>query len=137
MFDPLTAGVKADELITVEVLVQDRMWGLANDRADATDGQMADAAMAQIGVVALKTRGASAEAAVEICRQEFYPVGWSGLRDYGSNIANLVVAAAYLRSEIKRRLAAGEDFNRVKRPAEKPYNPATGLPNVSSDEAAS
>jgi len=130
--DAIEAGYLADKLIASEVAIQDKMWGVGNDRADATAGQMADAAMAQIGVVALKSRGVSSDVAVAHCKDDFYPKDWDGFRDYGSDVANLVVAAAFLRSEIKRKLAAGEDYTRAKRA--EPYH--TANPAISSEEAA-
>ncbi len=123
------------------------MWGDANDRADASKGQMLLAACAQANAVAgdmdrltlLASADAEDRAAAENvsradifeeCREHIYPSDWSGFRDYGSDVANLVVAAAYLRNEIKRRIASGESTHRAPRPADKPYNPATGLPNT-------
>jgi hypothetical protein len=132
MNDLTAAGLLADQLIASEVTIQDKMWGEGNDRADALKGQMQDAAMAQIGVVVLKRQGAPSETAVNLCKEEFYPSDWDGFRDYGSDVANLAVAAAYCRSEIKRKIAAGEDTHRAKRVT--PYTTAT--PAVSSEEAA-
>lgn len=129
----ISAGAKADELIAGEVAIQDKMWGIGNDRADAVKGQMQDSAMAQIGVVALKRQGVSSEVAVRLCYDDFYPKDWDGFRDYGSDVANLVVAAAYLRNEIKRKIGAGEDTTRLKRLE---VYPGRNTPAVSSEEAA-
>jgi hypothetical protein len=128
------AGDKADSLIATEVAIQDKMWGVDNHRADATEAQMQSAAMASIGVVVLKGKNVPAELAVKMCREDFYPSSWdkTAFRDYGSDIANLVVAAAFLRSEIKRLLLTGADTTRTKRG--EAYTTAT--PNVSSEEAA-
>lgn len=109
------AGLDADSFIREEVERQDVMWGVANDRADATAGQMAAAAMAQIGLVLLKDNNVPEEVALQITKQQFYPQTWGGFRSYGSDVANLVVAAAYLRQEIKRRIVAGEDTTRSSR----------------------
>lgn len=109
-----SAGDKADALIAIEVAIQDAMWGDANERADSTKNQLMDASLAQQVLLKTKLEGSSVENATELAR-EFYPTGWEGLRDYGSNIANLVVATAFLRSEIKRRLLLGEDTTRTKR----------------------
>lgn len=126
------AGQKADELIAAEVTVQDKMWGAANERADAENNQMVGAALTQIMLVFQEGLGHPTEEALDISR-ELYPPDWDGFRSYGSTVANLVVAAAYIRSEIKRRIAAGEDTTRTKRG--EPYKHAS--PYMSSDEAAS
>jgi hypothetical protein len=128
----------ARQLVDVEIAKQDAMWGDGNERADAANGQMLAAATAQSAAVLSANyladlypddnpdrRRAFAFLSAE---REFYPPGWSGFRDYGSDIANLVVAAAYLHNEIKRRLRKGESTYRAPRRADQPYNPATGLP---------
>lgn len=127
------AGQKADELIAKEVAVQDLMWGEANERADATENQLIAAAQAQTTLVKMKLEGNTSDRATALALLGFYPEDWNGLRDYGSNVANLVVAAAFLRSEIKRRILLGEDTTRAKR-GEAYLGPAT--PYVSSEEAA-
>lgn len=128
-----TAGALADKLIATEVAIQDRMWGDANERADSTNNQLLDAALAQQVLLGTKLKaGATSEDAVEEALG-FYPKGWDGLRDYGSHVANLVVAAAYLRSEIKRRILLGEDTTRTKRG--EAYT--TASPYVSSEQAIS
>lgn len=131
--DLTEAGKKADDLIAGEVAIQDKMWGDSNERADVADGQMIGAALAQLSMLDIKlSEVTTAEEALQYAKAGFYPDDWGGFRDYGSNVANLVVAAAYIRSEIKRRIAAGEDTTRTKRG--EPYTNAT--PYVSSDEAA-
>lgn len=124
------AGLTADELIAVEVAVQDRMWGEANERADSTHNQLLDAALSQIVVTKALLDGCSTDEAVDIGKG-FYPTDWEGLRSYGSTVANLAVAAAFIRSEIKRRVMAGEDTTRTKRG--QPY--VKSVPYVSSEEA--
>jgi len=126
------AGKLADHLIATEVAIQDKMWGDANERADTTGDQMMTAAMAQLVLLQRKLAGDPSDEAVKLA-QEFYPSDWNGFRDYGSNVANLVVAAAFLRSEIKRRILGGEDTTRAKR-GEAYKGP--DLPYVSSEEAA-
>ena len=133
------AGQLADLLISREVGVQDQMWGVANERADATEGQMVRAAVAQATIVgyhdAVKhdpdEEFVSEDELIDGIKEDIYPKGWTGFRNYGSDVANLVVAAAYLRSEIKRRLAAGEDYTRTKRG--EPYR--GDQPAMSSDIA--
>ena len=125
------AGIAADRLIATEVAIQDKMWGDANERADSTKNQLLGAGIAQLMLLSAKLDGETADFALEV-GQSFYPADWDGFRDYGSNVANLVVAAAFIRSEIKRRLLLGEDTTRAKRG--EPYTAAT--PCVSSEEAA-
>lgn len=125
------AGALADNLIAAEVVVQDRMWGDANERADASDNQMIHAAQAQLSLTDLLLDGASPPRAVAIALLDHYPQDWDGLRSYGSTVANLAVAAAYIRSEMKRRILLGEDYGRSKRG--EPY--VTAKPYVSSEEA--
>lgn len=125
------AGHQADALIATEVAIQDRMWGDANERADSTANQLLSAGISQLVLTKCKLDGLPSEEAVEQ-GNIFYPEGWDGFRDYGSNVANLVVAAAFIRSEIKRRILLGEDTTRTKRG--EPYKVAT--PYVSSEDAA-
>lgn len=120
----------ARRLIETEVNVQNKKWGEANERADVSGGELVRAAIAQATAVARASEEAAAIAASEettiddrMIREEIfagiaesiYPLAWSMFRDYGSDIANLVVAAAYIENEIKRRLAAGEDTYRTAR----------------------
>lgn len=126
------AGRQSDALIATEVAVQDRMWGDANERADSTHNQLIDAALAQVVVTKALLDNCPIDEAVEIGKG-FYPTGWGGLRSYGSTVANLVVAAAYLRSEIKRRILLGEDTTRTKRG--EAYT--TSVPYISSEDVLS
>lgn len=129
-----TAGDLADKLIATEVAIQDRMWGDANERADSTENQLLAAGAAQINALFFNLNaGAPRDNAFASAKHGFYPETWDGFRDYGSNVANLVVAAAFIRSEIKRRLLLGEDTTRTKRG--EAYT--TAQPYVSSDEAIS
>lgn len=128
--DQKVAGDIADTLIELEVSIQDKMWGDDNERAAVTGNQMTHAAVSQLVVAAAKHSGVPSDGAVEIGKT-FYPPDWDSLRDYGSVIANLVVAAAFIRSEIKRRILLREDTMRTKR--SEPYKHAT--PYMSSEEA--
>lgn len=131
------AAAKARELIAAEVAIQNRMWESDNARADYKNGELMSAAMASLDLVALKEIGKlESHTAVKIAQDDFYPANWSGFRDYGSKIANLVVAAAFIENQIKLALFDGEDFTRAKRQPEQTYRPETGLPAVSSEEAA-
>ena len=123
------AGEDADKLIAAEIRKQDEMWGVTNDRADATDNQLTEAAMAQIVGVLYSTY--SGGVGWPTAEDAGYPDSWSGYRRYsppGSGVADLVVAAAFIRQEIKRRILNGESKERVARRPNQPYNPETGLP---------
>lgn len=127
-------GDMADALIGAEVATQDKMWGDANERADSMNGQLLDAALAQAHAVFGCAKMPMIERTVvfDDAKAMFYPKDWSGFRDYGSDIANLVVAAAYIRNEIKRRLVKGESYHRSARTA-----PYTGdQPAMSAVQAA-
>jgi hypothetical protein len=117
--DHFEAGRKADIFIAAEIGRQDRMWGVSNDRADSTKGQLFDAARAQLS--GLATRRAGLYGAFDVV-PPMYPDGWSGFRDYGSDVANIVVAIAYLRQEAKRLITGGADTTRTSRdPQAQPY----------------
>lgn len=122
-----TAERLADNLIFQEIAKQDKMWGRINERADTSKGQLLQAALAQAGATHNRING---DAAAFDTTPGIYPADWSGFRDYGSDIANLVVAIAYLRQEVKRKLLNGEDRTRTSRKPEQAYNPATGLPST-------
>jgi hypothetical protein len=125
-----TAGQKADQLIATEVAIQERMWRGADE--DNTDDQLLRAGVAQLVLLDAKLCGATVDKALKEANLIYPKKNWGDLRDYGSNIANLVVAAAFIRSEIKRRLLLGEDTTRAKR-----TTTYKGIgPHVSSDVAA-
>jgi hypothetical protein len=126
------AGALADKLIATEVAIQDAMWGESNERADSTRNQLIMAGMAQVALTLNKLDGWSPAEALSEART-LYPEDWNGFRDYGSNVANLVVAAAFIRSEIKRRVLLGEDTTRTKR-GEVYKGP--DIPYMSAEEAA-
>lgn len=124
---PATAGDMADSLIAIEVAGQDAMWGPSNERADVSRQQLMHAAMAQLNFLYDRQRGLP----YSKTPPSPYPRDWSGWRDYGSDVANLVVAAAFIRQEIKRKIAAGEDTTRTKRRPDQPYTadqPAEPMP---------
>jgi hypothetical protein len=114
----------ADELIAKEIARQDEMWGKSNERADVSHGELMRAGMAQLG--ALLARQVGGKNAFETA-PGIYPADWHGFRDYGSDIANLVVAVAFLRQEIKRKLNADESFERTSR---KPGQVPPGWPDM-------
>ncbi|SHG90831.1 hypothetical protein [Bradyrhizobium erythrophlei] len=121
----LTAQEAAElsrQLVDGEVLLQTKMWGETNDRADISQGQLMGAALAQIYAVGITEFSDTRESAFDQAEMEFFPADWGGFRDYGSDIANLVVAAAYLRNEIKRRLMNGESSHRAPRRADQVFD---------------
>lgn len=110
--DITQAAQTADELVSAEISLQNEKWGDLNERADATKRQLMHAAMAQLD--ALFDRHCGVEDAFD-SPPEIYPEDWKGFRDYGSDVANLVVAAAFLLQEIKRLVYLGEDTTRTSR----------------------
>jgi hypothetical protein len=112
-------NVKADRLVNAEVQNQNRMWGPTYERADSNNRELMLAGISQLVALDMKQRGDKAAFSVPPLG---YPETWSGFRDYGSDIANLVVAAAFLHQEIARKLRAGEDYIRTPRdPKSQPY----------------
>ncbi|SDH37814.1 hypothetical protein [Bradyrhizobium ottawaense] len=125
--DVLQAERLADELITAELAKSNQMWGRSSERSDAANGELMLAGMAQLDALYIRHLGdkhAFEEA------PEIFPENWSGFRDYGSDIANIVVTIAFLTQEVKRKLMIGEDYIRLERGADQVYRPATGLPNT-------
>lgn len=112
------AANKADFLIQGEIERQDRMWGAMNERADISRGQLMRAGMAQLMALHNKTIGFPEAFGAP---PPVFPSDWSGFRDYGSDVANLVVAVAFLRQEIKRKIMAGEDTTRLSRRPDQVY----------------
>lgn len=125
----------ARKLLETEVATQMKMWGDVN-RVDGANGELMRAAMTSLDLVFLKTEGKlESHTAEKIARSDFYPENWqpNAFRDYGTRIANLVVAGAFIQNEIVRCLVNGEDWTRAPRPVEKSY---TGTqPAMSSAEA--
>lgn len=133
----LEAGLIADALTATEVGVQVKMWGDLDARRkndDDAKGQLLSACAAQLLFVKFVSEGNSPPDAL-VGAKAVYPEDWdvNAFRSYGSDVANLVVAAAFLRNEIARRIANGEDTTRSKRAD--PYT--TAIPNVSSEEVLS
>jgi hypothetical protein len=119
MTDHTQIGQAADDIIASEVARQDAMWGRSNDRADSSKGQLLKAGIAS--VVAVQARRDGFIDAFN-SPPPIYPSDWSGFRDYGSDVANLAVAAAYIRQEMKRLIANGEPTHRLSRdPVAQPY----------------
>lgn len=119
MTDHTQIGQAADDIIASEVSRQDAMWGRSNDRADSSKGQLLQAGIAS--AIATEARRGGFENAFD-GPPPVYPRDWSGFRDYGSDVANLAVAAAYLRQEIKRLIANGAPTHRLSRdPVAQPY----------------
>ena len=119
--DIAIAGQHADTIIAEEVARQDKMWGVSNERADANSGQLLAAGTSQ--ALALIQKRLSGPSAFD-SPPAIYPPDWSGFRDYGSDVANIAVAAAFLRQEMKRLIAAGATVERT--PRNPPAQPYTG-----------
>ncbi len=135
MTDHLAAGYRADELIAREVAGQDKMWGAANERADSSQGQLLAAGLSQ--AQALYDRRTIGKSIDYTNPPSTYPADWSGFRDYGSDVANLVVAIAYMRQEVKRLIADGASVTRLSRDqATQPYTgvdqPAQPFPSAAA-----
>ena len=115
----LYSGEHADALIAAEVARQDKMWGVANERTDSSSGQLLNAGVSQaLALVGERSGNADAFTAPP----SLYPEDWSGFRTYGSEVANIVVAIAFLRQEAKRLIASGADTTRTSRnPQTQPY----------------
>ena len=125
--DVFEAERLTDELVSAELAKQNQMWGRMNERADTSQGQLFHAGIAHIDALFDRQNG---EPDAFDSPPAVYPEDWSGFRDYGSDIANLVVAVAFFTQEIKRKLINGEDFTRLARGADQAYRPETGLPNT-------
>jgi hypothetical protein len=125
--DILQAEKLADELVTAELAKQSQMWGRASERSDAANGELMLAGMAQLDALYIRQLG-DPHAFEE--PPEIFPENWSGFRDYGPDIPNLVVSIAFLFQEVKRKLMIGEDYARLARSADQPYIAETGLPNT-------
>jgi hypothetical protein len=124
--DVFEAERLTDELVSAELAKQNQ-WGCINERADTSQGQLFHAGIAQIDALFDRQNG------IEDAFSEppaVYPEDWSGFRDYGSDIANLVVGVAFLTQEIKRKLIADEDYTRLARCSDQVYRPETGLLNT-------
>ena len=116
-------NAETNRLIDEELVVQRKKWGDTTGRDDATNGELAHAAEAQLA--GLRTYLETGTFPNPLPAP--YPAGWSNGRDYGSPIANLVVAAAFLKNEIDRRLRLGEDSTRRARdPKTEPRGRHTG-----------
>jgi hypothetical protein len=116
--DVFEAERLTDELVSAELAKQNQMWGRLGDRTDNLNGELQLAGMAQLDALFDRQNG---EPDAFGSPPEIFPQDWSGFRDYGSDIANLVVAVAFLTQEIKRKLMAGEDFTRLARTAQQPF----------------
>ncbi len=120
------AALHADQLIAEEIALTFRLYpGSENENAK---GELIDAAIAQATFIRGRDgirrdyAAAHPDVAKRFIDQTFadvrdgiFPPTWPKhvFRDYGSDVANLVVAAAYLRNEIKRRIFLGEDTHRT------------------------
>lgn len=116
--DVFNAEMLTDELISAELAKQNQSFGPMANRTDIQSGEFQLAGMAQLD--ALFDRQNNEPGAFD-SPPEIFPQDWSGFRDYGSDVANLVVAVAFLTQEIKRKLLIGEDYTRLARTAQQPF----------------
>lgn len=116
--DVFSAELFTDELISAELAKQNQSFGPMANRTDISNGEYQLAGMAQLDALFDRQNG---EPAPFDSPPEIFPSDWSGFRDYGSDVANLVVAVAFLTQEIKRKLLAGEDYTRLARTAQQPF----------------
>jgi hypothetical protein len=129
ILDILEAERLADRLIATEIAKQDELWGKLNERPDTSKGQLMRAGMAQLDALYDRHNGAE-DSFDPNDAPMIYPEDWSGFRDYGSDMANLVVTKSFLPQEVKRKLLNGEDHTRLARRPDQAYDAETGLPNV-------
>jgi hypothetical protein len=117
--DNLATRSHASDLIEKELDKQDQMWGTTNERTDVSKGQLLFAGYAQF--IATVSKEAGVQSAFDSI-PDSYPGDWSGFRDYGSTVANLVVVVSFLTNEIRRRLRAGEsDYRKPRDKTTQPY----------------
>jgi hypothetical protein len=116
--DVFKAEQITDELISAELAKQNQSFGPMSARSDIHNGEYQHAGMAQIDALFDRQNG---EPDPFGSTPEIFPQHWSGFRDYGSDVANLVVAVAFFTQEIKRKLLAGEDYIRLARTAQQPF----------------
>lgn len=113
------SAIIASKLVEAEILRQVEMWGPKHESTQVDQGEMMRAAMAQLVCLGARQSG-NPDAFDKL--PGIYPRNWSGFRDYGSDVANLVVAAAFIQQEIARKILAGEDMTRTRRDrATQPY----------------
>lgn len=103
---PEVANYRARDLIVNEIKRRNDLG-----YPTATRGQLLNAAMAYMHAIESVTNNVLDRTRVSIfdaCLACYYPADWHGFHDQGSDVANLVVAAAFLQQEIARRLSLGE-----------------------------
>jgi len=105
-------------LIFQEMDKQDSMWGPMNERADISNNQLQHAGMAQLDALFDRQNG---EPDAFDSAPEIYPQDWSGFRNYGSDVANKVVAVAFLIQSIKHDILQGKDTTRLARQPDQVY----------------
>jgi hypothetical protein len=116
--DVFEAERLTDELISAELAKQNQMFGRMDKRTDILNGEFQHAGMAQLDALFDRQNG---EPGAFETPPEIYPEDWSGFRDYGSDVANLVVGVAFLTQEIKRKLLADEKYTRLARTSQQTF----------------
>ncbi|SHH03136.1 hypothetical protein [Bradyrhizobium erythrophlei] len=110
--DAKQAERAALDFIAKELERQNEMWGPANERVDASKGELFQAGVGQLDAVFDRRNGE--EDAFEESPM-IYPEGWSGFRSYGADFPNIGVAVTFLIQEMKRLAMNGEDLTRLSR----------------------
>ena len=121
-------GALGVSIIAAEVSVQNEKWGEDHTNSPAyANRQLIGAAIAQAYALSLKTSAEGPDANLDSGSTYFsddaayWPRDWQGMRDYGSDIANLAVAGAWIAQEIGRLAALGQSQYRRPRGTEEPY----------------
>lgn len=116
--DQNAALAAAGALVVAELTKQTAMWGPGSIRSDVANGELLQAGMAQLDATYLRRKGwlNTFDKPPTI-----FPESWSGFRNYGGDVPNLVVAIAFLTQEVGRLIANGESTERLPRRADQPY----------------
>jgi hypothetical protein len=127
-----TAANLVDDFIAHELERQLLMWGSPLDRPDNASGELLQGGIAQLDAVFDRRNG---ELGAFDEAPQIYPENWdhTAFRDYGSDVANIVVSICLLYQEALRLTASGADTTRLPRD---PFHQAyvTAKPNPIPEE---
>ena len=126
--DEKSAKTAALEIVLGELCIAKDKHGDLSSQPNIDKGQMLLAAAAHIGYIRNKRLGNwSDKAYLDGMRARFWPADWgrSGMRDYGSEVAGLAVAAGFILNEIARLIMNGESTYRAPRGARPIGGPLT------------
>lgn len=114
-------GDCVDQMIEKEVNVQIAMWGASRLKSSINSSQLLSAAIASASAIwadrTMPEEPGGRVAAFEVAKENYYPSDWdpTAFRDYGSDVANLIVAIALLRNQVLDMVSNGEDTTRSRR----------------------